>query len=162
MPADPPSYVLRLTSYVSPVPDPLALHVDPPGLRIPRDELEFRATRAGGPGGQNVNKVASRIELLWDFAVSPSLDDVLKHRIATKLARRLDADGRLRIVASEERSQLRNREAAEERLIEILRTALAVRKRRKPTRPTAASKERRLEQKRQRSDIKRQRRPPKE
>ena len=142
------------------MPEPLALHVDPPGFSIPRDELLFRATRAGGPGGQNVNKVASRIELLWDFAASPSLDDVLKHRIAIKLRARLDAEGRLRIVASEERSQLRNREAAEARLVEMLRTALAVKKRRKPTRPTAASKERRLKQKRQRSDIKRQRRPP--
>ena len=113
------------------MPEPLALHVDPPGLRIPRDELLFRASRAGGPGGQNVNKVASRIELLWDYAASPSLDDVLKHRIATKLRSRLDAEGRLRIVASEERSQLRNREAAEERLVEILRTALVVKKRRK-------------------------------
>ena len=144
------------------MPESSYLLVTPPGLRIPRDELQFRATRAGGPGGQNVNKVASRIELIWDFAASPSLDEVLKHRIATKLARRLDAEGRLRIVASEERSQLRNREAAEERLVEILRTALAVKKRRKPTRPTAASKERRLNQKRQRSDIKRQRRPPAE
>jgi ribosome-associated protein len=142
------------------VPESPSLHVDPPGISIPRDELQFRATRAGGPGGQNVNKVASRVELLWDFSASSSLDDVLKHRIATKLARRLDAEGRLRIVATEERSQLRNREVAEERLVELLVAALRVPKKRKATKPTAASKERRLRQKRQRSDTKRARRRP--
>jgi ribosome-associated protein len=138
------------------------LHVPGTRLRLPRAELVFRATRAGGPGGQNVNKVASRVELLWDFRASvvPSAEE--KERLAAKLAARLDAEGRLRVVAAEHRSQLRNREAAEARLAEVVAAALRIPKKRKPTRPTKASRERRLEVKRRAAARKRERRRPTE
>jgi ribosome-associated protein len=136
------------------------LRVPGGGLRIPRAELLFRATRAGGPGGQNVNKVASRVELAWDFAASDAPTPEQKARLAEKLVSRLDAEGRLRVVASEHRSQLRNREAAEARLVELVAAALRVPKKRRPTRPTKASKEKRLEAKRRESAKKRERRRP--
>ncbi len=136
------------------------LRVPGSGLRIPRGELLFRATRAGGPGGQNVNKVASRVELAWDFAASAAPTPEQKARIAEKLAARLDAEGRLRVVAAENRSQLRNREAAEARLVELVAAALRVPKKRKLTRPTKASKEKRLEAKRRAAAKKRERRRP--
>jgi ribosome-associated protein len=130
------------------------------GLRIPRAELLVRATRAGGPGGQNVNKVASRVELVWDFGRSEAPTPEQKARLAAKLESRLDAAGRLRVVAAEHRSQLRNRDAAEARLVELVAGALRVPKKRKPTRPTLASKERRLEAKRRAAARKRERRRP--
>ncbi len=130
------------------------------GLRIPRAELRFRATRAGGPGGQNVNKVASRVELAWDFAGSATPTPEQKARLAGRLAARLDAEGRLRVVAAENRSQLRNREAAEARLVELVAAALRVPRKRKPTRPTKASKEKRLDEKRRAAARKRERRRP--
>jgi ribosome-associated protein len=136
------------------------LRVPGGGLRIPRGEVLFRATRAGGPGGQNVNKVASRVELAWDFAASDAPTAEQKARLAEKLATRLDAEGRLRVVAAEHRSQLRNREAAEVRLVELVAAGLRVPKKRKPTRPTKASKERRLEAKRRAAAKKRERRRP--
>ncbi|HJS48395.1 MAG TPA: alternative ribosome rescue aminoacyl-tRNA hydrolase ArfB [Gemmatimonadales bacterium] len=138
------------------------LRVPGTGLRVPRAELGFRATRAGGPGGQNVNKVASRVEITWDFQASGAPTAEQKARLAVKLAPRLDAEGRLRVVASEARSQLRNREAAEARLVELLAAALRVPKKRKRTRPTAASKERRLESKRRTAHKKRDRRRPRD
>jgi ribosome-associated protein len=122
-----------------------------PALLLPVSELDYRATRSGGPGGQHVNTSSTRIELWWDIAGSPSL---------TEEQRRLDGEGRLRIVASESRSQLRNREAAAARLREIVASALAVAKPRKRTRPSRAAKAARLEAKRRRSATKRERRPP--
>ena len=136
------------------------LRVPGSGLRIARAELLFRATRAGGPGGQNVNKVASRVELAWDFAASAGLTPEQKVRLAEQLAARLDAEGRLRVVAAENRSQLRNREAAEARLVKLVAAALRVPRKRKPTRPTKASKEKRLEAKRRAAAKKRERRRP--
>lgn len=127
-------------------------------LAIPRAELEFRATRSGGPGGQHVNTSSTRIELVWDVAASPSLDDGQRELLLAKLANRLDAAGRLRLVAQAERSQLQNREAALARFVTLVRQGLVVPKRRRATRPTKASKERRLKSKRERGAIKRERR----
>jgi ribosome-associated protein len=128
-------------------------------LAIPRSELVYRASRSGGPGGQHVNTSSTRIELLWDFARSRVLDDAARARLAEKLAARLDAEGSVRVVASDRRSQQQNRVAAEERLVELVRRALTVPKRRKKTKPPRAAKERRLTEKRHRAERKRDRRP---
>ena len=127
-------------------------------VSIPRSELEYRATRAGGAGGQHVNTSSTRIELLWNVARTGSLDDERRARVANGLATRIDGDGWLRVVASARRSQQQNREAAEARLAELVRGALVVQKRRRPTRPTRASKEKRIQEKRKRSETKRMRR----
>jgi ribosome-associated protein len=127
-------------------------------LAIPRDELELKATRSGGPGGQHVNTSSTRIELVWNVASSPSLWEDERTRLLEKLAHRLDGEGQLRIVAQGERSQLQNREAAIARFAEVVAKALVVPKRRKATRPTKASKEKRLQGKKQRSELKRERR----
>ena len=131
-----------------------------PDLLLPVSELHYRATRSGGPGGQQVNTSSTRIELWWDIGASPALTDEQRARLLTGLATRLDGEGRLRIVASESRSQLRNREAATERLREVVAAGLAVAKRRKRTKPSRAAKAARLEAKRRRSATKRERRPP--
>ncbi len=128
-------------------------------VAIPRSELVYRASRSGGPGGQHVNTSSTRIELLWDFARSRALDDESRSRIAEKLAGRLDAEGKLRVVASDRRSQQQNREAADDRLAELIRRALVVPKARKKTKPSRAAKEKRLEEKRHRAERKRRRRP---
>jgi ribosome-associated protein len=134
------------------------LRVDgPTPLAIPRSELVARASRAGGPGGQHVNTSSTRIELLWNVVRSRALDDATRDRLRAKLASRLDADGNVRVVAADRRSQLQNRQAAEERLVELLRKALVVAKPRKKTKPTRASKERRLEEKKRRGETKRRR-----
>lgn len=127
-------------------------------VSIPRTELEYRASRAGGAGGQHVNTSSTRIELLWNVTATQALDDEARLRVATKLASRLDGEGRLRVVSSARRSQMQNREAAEARLAELVRGALAVPRRRKATKPTRASKEARLGEKKKRSETKRQRR----
>jgi ribosome-associated protein len=127
-------------------------------LAIPRAELETKATRAGGPGGQHVNTSSTRIELRWNVRASRALDDALRDRLLERLATRLDADGTLRIVASEHRSQRQNRDAAEARLAALVRAATAVPKRRKPTKPTRASVARRIEGKRRQSEKKQTRR----
>lgn len=129
-----------------------------PALSIPKSELEFRATRAGGPGGQHVNTSSTRIELLWDLSASQSLSPEQVDRIRRKLASRLDAEGRVRVVASDRRSQQQNRIAAEERLASLVRNALQVPKKRRATKPSAASKERRLAEKKHHSEKKRERR----
>jgi ribosome-associated protein len=127
-------------------------------VAIPRSELITRATRSGGPGGQHVNTSSTRIELLWNVRESRALDDAQRARLLDRLATRLDADGMLRVVASESRSQLRNRAAAEERLAELLRRALHVPRKRIPTAPSRAAKEARLTEKRKRGERKRERR----
>ena len=129
-----------------------------PTLTIPRTELSFRASRAGGPGGQHVNTSSTRVELLWDLTHSTAVTDDVRARLLTKLASRLDAEGLVRVVASDRRSQAQNRDAAAERLAQIVRQALVVPKKRRPTRPTAASREQRLSEKRRRSERKRDRR----
>ena len=129
-----------------------------PALGIPRWELEYRATRAGGAGGQHVNTSSTRIELLWNPGQSVALDDGARALVVERLASRLDGEGWLRIVSSARRSQQQNREAAESRLAELVRGALVVRKKRRPTKPTRASKEARIAGKKKRSETKRQRR----
>ena len=116
--------------------------------------------RSAGPGGQNVNKVSTRAALLIDFDACPLIAPGDKYRIRRHLRTRLAHDGRLRVVAQSERSQARNRAAAEERLLELLSAALYVPPRRRPTAPTAGSRERRLRSQRQRSERKEGRRPP--
>ncbi len=128
-------------------------------FKIPDIELAFRASRAGGPGGQHVNKTSTRVEVVWDVAGSGSLADDERERLCQKLASRLDTKGRLRVVSDRYRSQLRNREDAVARLHALVRGALQVPKRRKKTRPSKAAVEQRLRDKRARSDQKRQRGP---
>jgi len=131
-----------------------------PTLRLPLAELEFKASRSGGPGGQHVNTSSTRVELWWDVASSPALNDEQRRRLLERLAGRLDGSGRLRVVASGSRSQLRNREEAAERLRELVAAALVVPKARKRTRPSRAVKAARLAEKRRRAATKRERRPP--
>jgi ribosome-associated protein len=128
------------------------------GLRLPRAELEYRASRSGGPGGQHVNTSSTRVEVWWNVAASPTLSDGQRARLLTALATRLDGEGRLRLVSSGSRSQLRNREDVTERLCEVVARALVVPKRRKATKPSRAAKAARLEAKRRRSAVKRERR----
>lgn len=127
-------------------------------LRIPRDELSIRATRSGGPGGQHVNTAATRVELLWNVRRSRAPSEEQRARLLGKLGSRLDGEGVLRIVASEHRSQTRNRDEAEDRLTRLVRRALVVPKRRRATRPTRSGIEKRLQAKRERSEAKRVRR----
>ncbi len=129
-----------------------------PALSVPLAELDYRATRSGGPGGQHVNTSSTRVEVVWDVAASPSLDDAARARLLERLATRLDSAGRLRLVSSGTRSQLQNREEVTERLRDIVATALVVPKARKRTKPSRAAKARRLDTKRRRSEIKRTRR----
>ncbi|HWN17842.1 MAG TPA: alternative ribosome rescue aminoacyl-tRNA hydrolase ArfB [Gemmatimonadales bacterium] len=131
-----------------------------PELRLPLSELEYLASRAGGPGGQHVNTSSTRIEVWWDVANSPSLSPEQRAQLLDRLRARLDSAGRLRVVSSGTRSQLRNREDATERLRTVVAAGLAVRKARKPTKPTRAAKAARLEAKRRRAATKRHRRPP--
>ncbi|HTS88991.1 MAG TPA: alternative ribosome rescue aminoacyl-tRNA hydrolase ArfB [Gemmatimonadales bacterium] len=128
------------------------------GLTIPLTELDFRASRSGGPGGQHVNTSSTRIELWWDAVHSLSLSPEERDRLLRNLATRLTEDGRLRIVASASRSQARNREEALIRFGAIVRGALAVRKRRRPTRVPRGVKEQRLATKRKQSRRKQERR----
>ena len=129
-----------------------------PRLAIPRNELSFRASRAGGAGGQHVNASSTRIELLWDLRRSTAVDDEQRERLRSKLAARLDSNGMLRVVASDRRSQRQNRIAAEERLAALVRHALVLPKARRATKPGRAAKERRLAEKKRNSEKKRDRR----
>ncbi|UCF41115.1 MAG: aminoacyl-tRNA hydrolase [Gemmatimonadota bacterium] len=128
---------------------------------VPSEEVRFRASRASGPGGQHVNRAATRVEARWNVRQSKSLTDEQRARLLHKLANRIDARGVLRVVADERRSQLRNREAALARLTALVTRALRRPKPRKKTRRPRAAEERRLAEKRRRSDTKRERRPPK-
>lgn len=131
-----------------------------PRLEIAEHELLFRATRAGGPGGQHVNKTSTRIELWWNVWMTSALTPEQRARIEQKLASRIDDDGWIRIVAADSRSQLQNREAARKRLETLVGKALVVPKTRRATRIPRAEKAKRLEAKRRRGTVKRQRRPP--
>ena len=121
---------------------------------LPLREIDLRTSRSSGPGGQHAQKSETRVEAVFDVAASQALTDAQKRRVVAK------AGPVLRAVAQDERSQLRNRELAIERLVSSLREALRVERRRVPTKPTAGSLERRREDKRRRSEIKRLRRPP--
>jgi ribosome-associated protein len=127
-------------------------------LAIPRAELSFRASRAGGPGGQHVNTSSTRIELLWDLERSAAIDEAQRALLREKLAGRLDAAGNVRVVASESRSQRQNREIAEERLATLVRDALKPRKARRPTKRPRRANEARLSDKKRRGERKRDRR----
>jgi ribosome-associated protein len=121
---------------------------------LPLAEVTFRFSRSSGPGGQHAQKSETRVEAVFDVESSQALTEVQKHRVIAR------AGPVLRAVAQDERSQLRNRELALERLVARLREALRVKRRRVPTKPSAAARERRLEGKRRRSTTKRLRRPP--
>lgn len=129
-----------------------------PGITIPRAEVEARASRAGGAGGQHVNTSSTRIELRWNVRQSRAIDEATKQRIIDKLPTRIDADGTLRVVSSARRSQLQNREAAEARMAELVAEALHREKPRRKTKPSHASKLKRLEEKKRHSERKRNRR----
>jgi ribosome-associated protein len=129
-------------------------------FRLPLSELDYRASRSGGPGGQHVNTSSTRIEVWWDVAGSPSVTPEQRAQLLERLGPRLDSSGRLRLVSSGSRSQLRNRDDVTERLRSVVAAALAVRKQRKPTKPTRAAKAARLEAKRRRAKIKQHRRSP--
>jgi ribosome-associated protein len=142
---------------------------DPPGsasenllpvndsVAIPRSELDIRVSRASGAGGQHVNKTSSRVEIFWNIPASRALSDEQRARLLAKLSSKLTTEGSIRVVASDMRSQSRNRDLAEERLAETVRRALIVPRKRKPTRPTRAAKEARLDSKKRHSDKKRKR-----
>ena len=123
---------------------------------LPLAEVRFRYSRSSGPGGQHAQKSSTRVEAVFDVEASDALTEAQKRRVIAR------AGPVLRAVAQDERSQLRNRELALERLVEQLRRALRVKRRRVPTKPTAASRERAREAKRRRAQVKRLRKPPAE
>ena len=122
-------------------------------VRIPITELQFRFARSGGKGGQNVNKVETKVELLFDVSSSPSFTDEQRALIQERLTSQIDAAGVLHIVAQESRSQWRNRELAVERFVELLHKALKPKKKRVKTKTPQAAKERRMEEKKRRGTI---------
>jgi ribosome-associated protein len=134
---------------------PESLHIRP-GLAIPLTEIELRTSRSSGPGGQHANVTASRVEAVFDVHTSEALSEVQKARVAARLGPRVTA------AAQDTRSQLRNRELALERLAQRLAHALEVRRPRTATRPTKASKRRRVDAKKRRGEVKRGRRRPTE
>lgn len=123
-------------------------------VTLPRDELEYRYSAAGGPGGQHANRNRTRVAVVFDVEASGALTDAQRQRVIGKVGSRLTA------VAADARSQTRNRELAEQRLVEQLRAALSVPKSRRATAPTKGSQRRRLQHKRLRSDLKKGRRRP--
>ena len=127
-------------------------------LSIPRSELDVRVSRASGAGGQHVNKTSSRVEIFWNIRGSRALSEEQRSRLMEKLVSRLTTEGSIRVVASDMRSQSRNRDLAEERLADLVRRALIIPKKRRATKPTRAAKEARLESKKRHSTKKRDRR----
>ncbi|HUF30622.1 MAG TPA: alternative ribosome rescue aminoacyl-tRNA hydrolase ArfB [Gemmatimonadaceae bacterium] len=130
-----------------------------PDVSIPRSELTVRATRSGGPGGQHVNTSSTRVELVWNVRTTSALNDENRARLLTRLSHRVDSEGAVRVVAGATRSQRRNRDDAEERLVALVRRALATPRKRIPTRASRAAKEARLTAKRRRGETKKARRP---
>lgn len=122
--------------------------------------MEYQASRSGGPGGQHVNTSSTRVEVWWDVAGSPTLTPEQRNTLLRRLRPRLDSAGRLRLVSSGSRSQLRNKEEVTQRLQRVVAAAVAVRKKRRPTKPSAAAKAARLEAKRRRASTKQRRRAP--
>ncbi|MDP6384825.1 MAG: alternative ribosome rescue aminoacyl-tRNA hydrolase ArfB [Planctomycetota bacterium] len=128
-------------------------------LILPPNELHVSFSRSGGPGGQNVNKVATRVQLRFCVLESPTLGEHRRARLVRQLGNRLTKAGEVVVHASSHRERGRNLEEARQRLASLLRTGLQVPKRRKATKPTRASKRKRLDAKRKRGDLKRSRRP---
>jgi len=131
-----------------------------PGVVIPESELEVRRSRSGGPGGQNVNKVSTRVEIAFDVAASTAFDAEEKERLQARLRGRSSRAGVVRVVGQRYRSQARNEEDARQRLAELLDAALVVPKTRRKTRPSKRKRAERLAGKRHRATIKSTRRPP--
>jgi ribosome-associated protein len=129
-------------------------------IRIPLEEFQFDFARSGGPGGQNVNKVASKAILRWTPATSPSLPEDVRARLLQAIGKRLTVEGELILTSQRTRDQARNVDDCLEKLRVLVLKAAQPPKPRRPTRPTLASKERRLEAKSRRSDVKRLRRSP--
>ena len=129
-------------------------------VRVPERALTMRAVRASGPGGQNVNKVASKVDLRVDLDAIEGLADSAHARLRTLAGRRLDAEGRLQITSQVTRDQARNLEDAREKVRALVAAAMREPKRRRPSRPTRAARERRIESKKQRGTIKRLRGRP--
>ena len=127
------------------------------GVPIPEGELVFKASRSSGPGGQNVNKLNTRVMVLFDVAGSPSLSDQQKQQVLSRLVRRIDKEGVLHVAAQKHRSQEANRRATVERLQQLMQEALRPVLVRRKTKAPAAARERRLQEKKQRSDRKQQR-----
>ncbi len=133
------------------------MNTSPPDMPAIRPWIEAQFSRSPGPGGQNVNKVNTRVTILFDFDACPAIPTLEKSRIRSMFRTRLSKDGRLRVVSYRHRTQAKNRRSAEERLIELLAQAMKREKTRKPTRPSVGSKRRRLLGKKQRSELKKQR-----
>ena len=129
-----------------------------PRLTIPAGELALAFARSGGPGGQNVNKVSSKVELRWNPTTSAALSPDDRTWLLSRLGNRLTTDGTLIVTSTATRDQIKNRDDAFGKLTLIVRSALERPKTRRPTKPTRASKRRRVEDKRHRSEIKRHRR----
>lgn len=132
----------------------------PMGVVIPNDELQFEVSRGGGPGGQNVNKVSSRVSLRFDVAGSPSLSPYVRRLLTEKLGTRLTTEGVLLLHASEYRDQPRNKTAVVARFVTLVTDALTLQKKRRKTKPTRGSVERRIKDAKRRGEVKRRRRPP--
>lgn len=130
-----------------------------PTVTIPARELHWSASRSGGPGGQNVNKVSSKIDLRYDLEASEALTDAQKARVRASAQNRLDEDGAIQIVVQDTRDQQKNLDLARERLAELIKKALIIPKTRKATKPSRGAKRRRLDDKKRVGDKKRDRRP---
>ncbi len=139
------------------MPEPLDVA---PGVRIPAAALEVRSVRASGPGGQNVNKVASKVELVFDPASIDGLDGGARSRLRAIAGRRLLPDGRVRVTSQESRDRSRNLETAREKAADLVRRALEVPVPRTPTRPGRGARQRRLDAKKRDASVKKARRTP--